>query len=91
MKYEIIGKNAIVYADAIRKKLAEKGWKLCFGSPTNQVFVELPDETLARLKEKVDVSFWEKTKADCTTIRFATSWATTKEDVDMLLKVLDSI
>lgn len=89
--YENIGKEAIRFADAIRQKVTEKGWKLCFGSPTNQVFVELPDEIYAKIEEKVIVSFWEKTKEDCTTIRFATSWATTQEDVDKLLAVLDSI
>ena len=89
--YENIGKNAIVYADQIRQKVTEKGWKLCFDSPTNQVFAELPDETLAKLEEKVTVSFWEKADEHHTIIRFATSWATTGEGVDKLLKVLDSI
>ena len=89
--YEKIGKDAIKFADMIRQKVTEKGWKLCFGSPTNQVFVELPDEIYKKVEEKVVVSFWEKTKPDYTTIRFATSWATTKEAVDKLLAVLDSI
>ena len=89
--YENIGKDAIKYADLIRQKVAEKGWKLLFGSPTNQVFAELPDETLAKLEEKVNVSFWEKTGPEHTAIRFATSWATTREDVEMLLNTLDSI
>ena len=89
--YENIGKDAIQYADMIRRKATEKGWKLCFSSPTNQVFVELPDEVYKKVEEKVIVSFWEKTKEGFTTIRFATSWATTQEDVDKLLMVLDSI
>lgn len=89
--YEEIGKEAIRFADRIRQKVTEKGWKLCFGSPTNQVFVELPDEVYKKVEEKVIVSFWEKTKDDYTTIRFATSWATTQEDVDKLLAVLEEI
>ena len=89
--YENIGKDAIRYADQIRQKVTEKGWKLCFGSPTNQVFVELPDEIYRKIEEQVIVSFWEKTKEDYTTIRFATSWATTQEAVDQLLSVLDAI
>lgn len=89
--YENIGKDAIIFADRIRQKVTEKGWKLQYGSPTNQVFVELPDEMYAKVEEKVTVSFWEKTKEDCTTIRFATSWATTQEDVDKLLAVLETI
>lgn len=89
--YENIGKAAIQYADMIRRKVTEKGWALQFGSPTNQVFAEVTDEVYKKIEEKVAVSFWEKTKADCTTIRFATSWATTREDVEKLLTVLDSV
>ena len=89
--YEKIGKDAIKFADMIRQKVTEKGWTLCFGSPTNQVFVELPDEIYKKVEQKVIVSFWEKTKADYTTIRFATSWATTQEAVDDLLAVLEEI
>lgn len=89
--YENIGKNAVRYADAIRQKAAEKGWTLRFDSPTNQVFVELPDNVLKKLEEKVSVSFWEKSGENSTIIRFATSWATTAEDVEKLLLVLDSI
>ena len=89
--YEDIGKNAIIYANRIRKKVTEKGWKLCFGSPTNQVFVEVTEEIYGKIQEKVIVSFWEKTREGYTTIRFATSWATTKEDTEKLLAVLDSI
>ena len=89
--YENIGKDAIQYADMIRRKATEKGWKLCFGSPTNQVFVEVTDEVYEKLQEKVIVSFWEKTKEGFTTIRFATSWATTQEAVEQLLAVLEEI
>ena len=89
--YENIGKDAIAFADMIRQKVTEKGWKLQYGSPTNQVFVELPDEIYKKVEEKVIVSFWEKTDDTHTTIRFATSWATTQEDVDKLLAVLETI
>lgn len=89
--YEKIGKDAIHYADQIRQKVTEKGWKLCFGSPTNQVFAEVTDEVYEKIQEKVIVSFWEKTKEGYTTIRFATSWATTQEAVDQLLAVLEEI
>jgi len=89
--YEVIGKDAIGFADRIRQKVTEKGWKLCFGSPTNQVFVELPDAVYKKVEEQVIVSFWEKTKPDYTTIRFATSWATTEQDLEKLFAVLDSI
>ena len=89
--YENIGKDAIRYADQIRQKVTEKGWPLQFGSPTNQVFVEITDEIYEKIQEKVIVSFWEKTDESHTVIRFATSWATTQEAVDQLLAVLEEI
>ena len=89
--YENIGKDAIVYAGKIRQKVTEKGWKLRYGSPSNQVFAELPNGVYEKVTEKVIVSFWEKADEDHTVIRFATSWATTREDVDRLLAVLDEI
>ena len=89
--YENIGKDAIKFADQIRQKVTGKGWKLRYGSPTNQVFVELTDEDYEKVQEKVIVSFWEKADESHTVIRFATSWATTQADVDKLLAVLDSI
>ena len=89
--YTAIGKDAIRFADRIRAKVTEKGWVLRFGSPTNQVFVELPDEIYNKVEEKVIVSFWEKADENHTVIRFATSWATTEADVEKLLAILDEI
>ena len=89
--YQTVCKNAIVFAEKIRQFSTMKGWKLRYGSPTNQVFVEVTDEIYEKIQEKVMVSFWEKADENHTVIRFATSWATTQEAVDQLLKVLDSI
>ena len=89
--YEKIGKDAIVFADKIRQKVTEKGWKLRYGSPSNQVFVELTDEDYAKVQEKVIVSFWEKADENHTVIRFATSWATTQADMDKLLTAFEEI
>lgn len=89
--YEELGRSAVAFADAIRQKLTQKGLPLCYGSPTNQVFVKLTDAMREKLGEKVVHSFWEKPDENHTVIRLATSWATTEEDVEKLLKVLDSI
>ena len=89
--YEEVGRSAVAYADAIREKLEEKGLELCYGSPTNQVFVKLTDAMRAKLEENVHVSFWCKPDENHTVIRLATSWATTQEDVKKLLEILDSI
>lgn len=89
--YLKIGTSAVVLADKIREKLQEKGLKLCYDSPTNQVFVKLPDDMRRKLEEYVNVSFWEKSDENHTIIRLAMSWATTLEDVDKLVKIIESI
>ena len=66
----------------------EKGYRLCFESPTNQIFVIVEDNALKQLGEKVEYGFWEKYDEDHTVIRIATSWSTKKEAVDELLKIL---
>ncbi|MBO5999174.1 MAG: aminotransferase class V-fold PLP-dependent enzyme [Lachnospiraceae bacterium] len=86
--YLRIGKSAIENADLIRNALTEKGYSLCFSSPTNQVFPVFEDNKLAQLQDKVMYSFWEKYDDEHTIIRFATSWATTAEDTQALTRLL---
>ena len=86
--YEKVGAPAIQAADQIRKTLKEQNFSLCFGSPTNQVFCIVDDALMTRLEKQVEFGFWEKYDDTHTVIRFATSWATTKEDVDALCNLL---
>ena len=50
--------------------------------------VVLENSRMEALKEKVVFSFWEKKDDTHTVVRFATSWATTAEDVAALRDVL---
>ena len=68
--------------------MIEKGYTLFKDSPTNQQFVIIEDERLEALKENVKVGFWEKPDENHTVVRFATSWATTKEEIEELKKYL---
>ncbi|MBR1409105.1 MAG: low specificity L-threonine aldolase [Clostridia bacterium] len=86
--YEKIGAPAIRAADTLRDVLAQKGYTLCFGSPTNQVFCIMENTRLEALGQHVEYSFWEKADEAHTVIRFATDWATTKEDVEALSALL---
>jgi len=86
--YEQIGEAAITAADAIRKALHAYGYRLFFETPTNQIFVIIPNEQLDRLTKKVSYSFWEPYDENHTVIRLATSWATTPEETQQLLTVL---
>ena len=83
--YEKIGRSAIETADRIRAALVRKGYRLAFGSPTNQIFLILEKDQAAALSEKVGMSFWENTADGHTIMRIATSWATRPEDAEELI------
>ncbi len=86
--YGRVGVPAIQAADLIRQILIQKGYTLCFDSPTNQVFCIIENTEMEQLAEKVEFGFWEKYDDSHTIIRFATSWATKMEDVEALCTVL---
>ena len=86
--YERIGQNAIRTAERIRAALKEKGYRLAIGAPTNQIFVVFENAQAEALSEKVEMAFWERPDDAHTVMRIATSWATTDEDVDALIRCL---
>ena len=86
--YFRIGENAIRAADKIRSFLDAHGIRQYFASPTNQIFIVLKNEDYALLSEKIGLSFWEKADETHSVVRIATSWATTDEQVERLLKLL---
>ena len=88
--YFKISRHAIEMAELLKVALEENGYEFYMDSPTNQQFVLIEDEKLEKLREHVKVGFWEKPDATHTVVRFATSWATTKEDVASLEAALFS-
>lgn len=86
--YEAIGRSAIEAADRIRSTLVQKGYEISFECPTNQLFITVDDEQKARLEEQLELSFWEKQPDGRTVLRICTSWATSMEDVEKLIKIL---
>lgn len=86
--YFELGKSADVFAARIQEELVKAGFKLYFKSPTNQVFFIIENSKLKSLSEKVLYGFMEKYDDEHTVIRFCTSWATAKEDVDSLCEVI---
>ncbi len=86
--YFEIGKYAIDLAELLKEGLIKKGYRLFIDSPTNQQFVILDSNTMESLKSEVSFSFWEKYDDTHTVVRFATSWATRKEDVEKLIEIL---
>ena len=86
--YKETGRNAIETAALLREGLRKKGYTFYNSSPTNQLFLVMENSRLEELKNDVVYSFWEKADDTHTVIRFATSWATAREDVEKLLSLL---
>ena len=89
--YFEISRHAIAMAKKLRQGFAERGYRFFIDSPTNQQFVIVSNDTLAKLDGKVRYSFWQKYDEAHSVVRFATSWATPPENIDALMALLDSI
>ena len=87
--YFAISRHAIHMAEKMKKGFAERGYSFFLDSPTNQQFVILPNEEMERLSGKVRFSYWGKYDDGHAVVRFATSWATSPENVDALMKLMD--
>ena len=86
--YLKIAKNGVDQAMRIRKAIEAKGYPIYLDSTTNQQFVVFEDSKVAELAKYVGFNFIEKVGANHSVVRFATSWATTDEQVDELLSHL---
>lgn len=85
--YFDISRHAIEMAEELKRVLREKGCTFAWESPTNQQFVVLEDSAVEKLKEHVVFSFWEKADETHTVVRFVTSWATRKEEIEELSRL----
>ena len=86
--YFEISKHANEMAEILKQGLMEKGYCFFIDSYTNQQFIVLENSKMEALKQDVAFSFWEKYDDAHTVIRFATSWATSEEDVRALIDLL---
>ena len=86
--YFEISAHAIEMAEKMRKVFREKGYKFFIETITNQVFIILENAKLNELKNSVVFSYWEKYDDNHTVVRFASSWATTCEDIEKLDSLL---
>ena len=78
-------RNKYTYFASVAKK---EGYEFFMETTTNQIFITLPDTRKAELEKQCVLSFWEKPEPEHTVVRFATSWATTREDVLALAAIL---
>ncbi len=86
--YFEISKNAIDRAEELKELFASRGYEFFLDSPTNQQFIILTNEQMATIREKCRFGFWERLDENRCVVRFATSFATTKEDIELLAKII---
>lgn len=82
------GAHAIRMAKMLKEAFTEKGYTFFKDSPTNQQFIVLDDAQLKRIREHAVFSRWEELPDGRTVVRFATSWATTEDDIAALKAIL---
>jgi len=84
--YFEISKNAVELAMLIKETCQNKGFKFRYESTTNQQFPILPNSLIEELSKKYAFYPWEKYDENNTAVRFCTSWATAKENVQALVE-----
>ncbi|MFJ9496691.1 threonine aldolase family protein [Brevibacillus centrosporus] len=84
--YFDISRHAVQLAMMIRAAFSEKGFSFRYDSTTNQQFPILPDEICKELGKKYSFSHWEKADETHSVVRFCTSWATKRENVETLIE-----
>ncbi|GHT88150.1 amino acid lyase [Bacteroidia bacterium] len=87
--YFDICKNAVQQALEIRKAFEKKGIAMQGNSFTNQQFPVLNDDQLNCLKQNFLYEVWGKADNGHTIVRFCTSWATKRENVDLLIQTIE--
>ena len=85
--YYRISKHAVSLAEEIRAAFEEKGIELLYDSPTNQQFPILTRQQCDALAEDFAFSPWCKS-GEKYAVRFCTSWATEKKDVQLLIDAI---
>ena len=87
--YFKIARHADEMASLLKGIFLEKGYETFIDSPTNQLFPILSEAQMASLEGKILFEVWEKLPDGRCVTRFATSWATTPDDIRRLQEALD--
>lgn len=86
--YLKIAKSAIDLAMQMKEMFVRKCYELFLDSPTNQQFILLTPAAAKALEGEVAYEVWERLADGRAVVRFATSWATTPEQVARLSALL---
>ena len=85
--YWRIARQETTLALRLRDAVRAKGWSFLTDSPTNQQFPVLPADTVNALRKDFGFSTWGD-MGGMVCVRFCTSWATTVEQVDALIRAI---
>ena len=88
--YLNIGGHAVALAQQLREAFVSRGYECFVDSPTNQQFFRLPNALVDKLKPQVGFELWGPRGSEFSDVRFVTSWATTQNDIDRLVELLDA-
>ncbi len=86
--YWRIARQETALALRLRDAVRAKGWSFLTDSPTNQQFPVLPADTVNALRKDFGFSTWGDMGGGMVCVRFCTSWATTVEQVDALIRAI---
>lgn len=89
--YLEMGRAAVDKARQLRATLLEAGVPLAFDSPTNQLFPVLTRARQAALATDFALGVWDTTGGETDTLRICTSWATTQEHTDALIRAIRAL
>lgn len=83
-----ICRNAIDRAMELKSVFLRHGFPLFTDSPTNQQFVILTQQEIKEIQQFAQFALWEPLPDGRAAVRFATSWATEKADIEKLDRLL---
>ena len=86
--YFALSRHAVGLAMDLKRALQARGVPFLVDSPSNQQFPILPDAALRALDADFSYSYQQRMDATHSCVRFCTSWATTREQVDALVSAL---
>lgn len=89
--YMEISRHADELAEQLRKAFHKAGISFLVENTTNQLFPILPDSVLEKWKEKYSFSYQQRADGGHSAVRFCTSWATKREDVEQLIEDIERI
>lgn len=87
--YYEIAKHAMDMAEIIHDKMVALGAQFYVESPTNQIFVTLPDTVIKELAQNYKLESMGRVDETHSAVRICTSWATQKQNVTAFLADLE--